>query len=260
MKITTWNVNSIRAREDRVLNWIDQHQPDVLCLQELKCTEEQFPFDGFDELGYHVIIHGQKSYNGVAIASLSYPDEVEPAVPWPEDDQSRGIAAVIDGVRVVSLYCPNGRTVGHEMYDYKLRWFDRLNDWLSTWAPSDDIVLTGDFNITFDDRDVHDPESWRDKILCSEPERDRLNALIDWGLTDALRLFDESGGVYTWWDYRTGGVLQNQGLRIDHHLISSPLVERAAAVEIDIEERKQEGDGDKPSDHAPVTLVLDDGP
>ncbi len=257
MKITTWNVNSIRAREDRVLNWIDQHQPDVLCLQELKCTEEQFPFDGFDELGYHVIIHGQKSYNGVAIASLSYPDEVEPAVPWPEDEQSRGIAAVIDGVRVVSLYCPNGRTVGHEMYEYKLQWFDRLNDWLSTFARSDDIVLTGDFNITFDDRDVHDPESWRDKILCSKPERDRLNALIDWGLTDALRLFDESGGVYTWWDYRTGGVLQNQGLRIDHQLISSPLVERAAAVEIDIEERKQEGDGDKPSDHAPVTLILD---
>lgn len=258
MKITTWNVNSIRAREDRVLNWIDQHQPDVLCLQELKCTEEQFPFDGFDELGYNVIIHGQKSYNGVAIASLSYPEQVEPAVPWPEDDQSRGVAAVIDGVRVVSLYCPNGRTVGHEMYEYKLRWFDQLNDWLSTFDRTDEIVLTGDFNITFDDRDVPDPESWRDKILCSAPERERLNALIDWGLTDALRLFDESGGVYTWWDYRTGGVLQNQGLRIDHHLISPPLVERAAAVEIDIEERKQEGDGDKPSDHAPVTLVLDD--
>ena len=258
MKITTWNVNSIRAREDRVLNWLDQHQPDVLCLQELKCTEEQFPFDGFDALGYNLIIHGQKSYNGVAIASLAAPEEVEAVVPWPEDDQSRGIAAVIDGVRVASLYCPNGRAVGHEMYEYKLRWFDRLIDWLSNFERSDDLVLTGDFNITFDDRDVHDPASWRDKILCSAPERDRLNALIDWGLTDALRLFDESSGVYTWWDYRTGGVLQNQGLRIDHHLISRPLVERAAAVEVDIEERKQEGDGDKPSDHAPVTLLLED--
>ena len=258
MKITTWNVNSIRAREDRVLNWIDQHQPDVLCLQELKCTEEQFPFDGFDALGYNVVIHGQKSYNGVAIASLSYPDDVETAVPWPEDDQSRGIAAVIDGVRVVSLYCPNGRTVGHEMYDYKLHWFDRLRDWLTSFGGSDDLVLTGDYNITFDDRDVHDPDAWRDKILCSAPERERLTALIDWGLTDALRLFDESDGVYTWWDYRTGGVLQNQGLRIDHHLISQPLVQRAQKVEVDIEERKQEGDGDKPSDHAPVTLILED--
>ncbi len=258
MKITTWNVNSIRAREDRVLNWLDQHQPDVLCLQELKCTEEQFPFDGFDALGYNLAIHGQKAYNGVAIAALDDLDEVEPAVPWPEDDQSRGIAAVINGIRVVSLYCPNGREVGHEMYDYKLSWFDRLQEWLATFDSSEALVLTGDFNITFDDRDVHDPLSWRDKILCSLPERQRLNALVEWGLTDALRLFDESDNVYTWWDYRSGGVLQNQGLRIDHHLISGPVVERATAVEIDIDERRQEGDGDKPSDHAPVTLVLED--
>lgn len=258
MKITTWNVNSIRAREDRVLNWLEEHQPDVLCLQELKCTEEQFPFDGFDALGYQVVLHGQKSYNGVAIASLDYPAEVEAGVPWPEDDQARGIAAVVNGVRVVSLYCPNGRTVGHEMYDYKLWWFDRLREWLTTFSPTDELVLTGDFNITFDDRDVHDPAAWQEKILCSTPERQRLSALTDWGLTDALRLFQEEGGVYTWWDYRGGGFPQNHGLRIDHHLISAPLRERAAAVEIDLDERRQEGDGDKPSDHAPVTLVLED--
>ncbi len=258
MRITTWNVNSIRAREDRVLNWLDQNRPDVLCLQELKCTEEQFPFDGFDQLGYQLAIHGQKSYNGVAIASLDWPDQVEVAVPWPDDDQSRGITAEIDGVQVVSLYCPNGREVGHPMYQYKLEWFDRLRAWLGQRDSADALVLTGDYNITFDDRDVNDPAAWHEKNLCSSPERERLNALIDWGLTDALRLFDESPGVYTWWDYRTGGVLQNKGLRIDHHLISDPIRERASAVEIDIEERRQEGDGDKPSDHAPVTLVLDE--
>lgn len=258
MRITTWNVNSIRAREDRVLNWLDQNQPDVLCLQELKCTEEQFPFDGFDDLGYNVVLHGQKSYNGVAILSLDFPDNVEVAVPWPDDDQSRGIAADIGGVRVVSLYCPNGRDVGHEMYRYKLEWFDRLRAWLGEQDTAGDIVLTGDYNITFDDRDVHDPEAWREKILCSTPERERLNALVDWGLTDALRLFDDSTETYTWWDYRAGGILQNRGLRIDHHLISAPLVERASGVEIDVDERRSERDGDKPSDHAPVTLVLDE--
>ncbi len=258
MKITTWNVNSIRAREDRVLNWLDQHQPDVLCLQELKCTEEQFPFDGFDALGYSVVLHGQKSYNGVAIVSLDYPDWVEEAVPWPQDDHSRGIAAEVNGIRVVSLYCPNGREVGHEMYRYKLEWFDRLRSWLDGQDAAGELVLTGDYNITFDDRDVNDPEFWHERNLCSTPERERLNALIDWGLTDALRLFDESAGVYTWWDYRTGGVQQDKGLRIDHHLITAPLVERAVAVEIDTEERQMEGDGDKPSDHAPVTLVLED--
>ena len=258
MRITTWNVNSIRARENRVLNWLDQHQPDVLCLQELKCTEEQFPFDGFDELGYQVVLHGQKSYNGVAILALDYPDDVEVAVPWPDDDQSRGIAATINGVRVVSLYCPNGRSVGHEMYHYKLEWFERLRAWLDQYDKTDQLVLTGDYNITFDDRDVHDPAAWHEKNLCSTPERERLGALVDWGLADALRLFDESADVYTWWDYRAGAVQQNNGLRIDHHLISAPLIGRASGVEIDIEERQSELDDDKPSDHAPVTLVLDE--
>ncbi len=258
MKITTWNVNSIRAREDRVLNWLDQHQPDVLCLQELKCTEEQFPFDGFDALGYQLAIHGQKSYNGVAIASLDMPDHVEVAVPWSDDDQSRGICAEINGVRVVSLYCPNGRAVGNPAYEYKLEWFDRLRAWLDGQQQDDALVLAGDYNITFDDRDVHDPEAWREQNLCSTPERERLNALLEWGLTDALRLFDESEGVYTWWDYRAGAVQQNKGLRIDHHLISNSLVKRAQAVEIDIAERQSERDDDKPSDHAPVTLVLED--
>ena len=257
MRIVTWNVNSIRARENRVLNWLDQHRPDALCLQELKCTEEQFPFDGFDALGYQVAIFGQKTYNGVAIAGLDWPDEVETAIPWPDDDQSRGIAATIGGVWIVSLYVPNGRSVDNPAYRYKLQWLDRLRGWLDGRDASEEIVLCGDFNIAPDDRDVHDPEAWREKVLCSTLERERLTALLDWGLTDAYRQFDDSAGVFTWWDYRGGSLQRNHGLRIDHHLISQPLVERASGVEIDIDER-QEDDGDKPSDHAPVTLVLDE--
>ena len=255
MRIVTWNVNSIRAREDRVLNWLDQYRPDVLCLQELKCTEEQFPFDGFDSLGYQVAIHGQKTYNGVAVVTLDFPDNVEVAVPWPDDDQARGIAVDIEGVRIVSLYVPNGRAVGNPAYDYKLEWLDHLRGWLgASCDPSQPAVLCGDYNIAPDDRDVHNPDAWRGKVLCSEPERDRLSALIDWGLTDAHRLFDDSAGVFTWWDYRGAGLARNHGLRIDHHLITQPLVERATAVEIDREERS----GDHASDHAPVTLVLDE--
>ncbi len=255
MRIVTWNVNSIRARENRVLNWLDQHRPDALCLQELKCTEEQFPFDGFDALGYQLSIHGQKTYNGVAIAALDYPEAVEAAIPWAEDDQARGIAATINGVRVVSLYVPNGRSVDNPAYQYKLEWLDRLRGWLDRQAgPAEPLVLCGDFNIAPDDRDVHDPEAWREQVLCSTPERERFAALLDWGLSDAYRLFDDSPGVFTWWDYRRGALQRNLGLRIDHHLISQPLLGRAAAVEIDTDERK----GGKPSDHAPVTLVLDE--
>ena len=258
MRITTWNVNSIRARENRVLNWLDQHRPDALCLQELKCTEEQFPFDGFDALGYQLSIFGQKTYNGVAIASLDWPEDVETAIPWANDDQSRGIAATIGGVRIVSLYVPNGRSVDNPAYSYKLEWLDRLRGWLDGQAgPEEPIVLCGDFNIAPEDRDVHDPERWREKVLCSTAERERLASLLEWGLEDAYRLFNDSDGVFTWWDYRGGALQRNQGLRIDHHLISKPLTERATAVEIDLDER-QEGPGDKPSDHAPVTLVLDE--
>ena len=254
MRITTWNVNGIRAREDRVLNWLDANRPDVLCLQELKCTEEQFPYDGFDELGYQLAIHGQKSWNGVAVVSLDFPDAVEPAVPWAEDDQARGIAATVGGVEVVSLYVPNGRSVDNPAYQYKLEWLEQLRAWLDGRDAAVPLVLCGDYNIAPDDRDVYDAESWGEAVLCSPPERERLQALLDWGLEDAYRLIDESGVAFTWWDYRGASLQRNQGLRIDHHLISQPLVERLSAVEIDLEERRAE----KASDHAPVTLVLDE--
>lgn len=254
MRITTWNVNGIRAREDRVLNWLDANRPDVLCLQELKCTEEQFPYDGFDELGYQLSIHGQKSWNGVAVVSLDFPDAVEPAVPWAEDDQARGIAATVGGVEVASLYVPNGRSVDNPAYQYKLEWLERLRAWLDGRDAAVPLVLCGDYNIAPDDRDVYDAEAWGEAVLCSPPERERLQALLDWGLEDAYRLIDETGVAFTWWDYRGGSLQRNQGLRIDHHLITQPLVERLSAVEIDLEERQAE----KASDHAPVTLVLDE--
>lgn len=255
MRIASWNVNSIRARENRVLNWLDAHQPDVLCLQELKCLEEEFPFDGFDQLGYEVSLVGQRTYNGVAIASLAPQEDVRERVPWPDDEHARGVAALIDGVRVVSVYVPNGQAVESEAWAYKLAWLDRLRDWLDANAsPDEPLVVCGDFNIAPDDRDVYDPAAWHEQNLCSTPERERLQALLDWGLQDALRVVDDAPGLYTWWDFLTDGFLHGRGLRIDLHLITPPLAERLEAVEIDSDERA----GDKPSDHAPVTLVLRD--
>ncbi|MEE9277070.1 MAG: exodeoxyribonuclease III [Dehalococcoidia bacterium] len=253
MRIVTWNVNSIRARENRVLNWLQQARPDVLCLQELKCTEEQFPYDGFEQLGYYLTIHGQKTYNGVAIASLDPPADVETAVPWPDDSHARGIAATVNGLRVVSVYVPNGAEVGSEKYAYKLEWLDRLQGWVEEHASAGEpLVLCGDFNVAPQDRDVHDPDAWREKVLCSTPERERFQALTAWGLVDAFRCFHEEEGRFTWWDYRAGALQRNLGLRIDHHLVTPALLQRAEDVEIDVDERR----GDKPSDHAPVTLVL----
>lgn len=255
MRITTWNVNSIRARENRVLNWIDQHQPDVLCLQELKCEEEQFPFDGFDQLGYEVSLLGQKSYNGVAIASPSFPDSVEERIPWPDDADARGIASTFDDLTVATVYVPNGRQVGHDHYHYKLEWLERLLGWLERSAsPDQPLVICGDFNVAPDDRDLFDPGAWHEQNLATTAERERLQALLDWGLHDALRVLTDEAAQYTWWDFLTDGFLHNRGLRIDLHLITQPLVERLEAVEIDTEERA----GEKPSDHAPVTLVLRD--
>ena len=257
MRITTWNVNSIRARLNRVLNWLDAQQPDVICLQELKCLEEQFPFDGFDTLGYDLAIAGQKTYNGVAVGARTRLEDVAGGLPWAEDDAARGLAASVEGVRVVSLYVPNGQKPGSDKYRYKLDWLAQLRGWLEAHAsPDEPLVLCGDFNVAPDDRDVHDPEAWREQILCSTPEREHFQALLDWGLSDAFRHLTDEPGHYTWWDFRTRAFGRNAGLRIDHHLVTAPLLERLEAVEIDLEERG--GGGETPSDHAPVTLVLRD--
>ena len=258
MRITTWNVNSIRARKDRALAWLDRVQPDLVCLQELKCTDDVFPREPFEAKGYQIATYGQKTYNGVGLLSRASLQDVAQVHPLPDDPAARGIAATIDGVRVIDLYVPNGKEVGSESYAYKLRWLDGLATWLrERHRPDEPLLICGDFNIAPDDRDVYDPEAWREQVLCSTPERDALRVLIDWGLTDALRHFTDAPGLYTWWDFKTFGFQRKQGLRIDHFLVTAPVLARAQGVDIDIDERRgDKKDAEKPSDHAPVSLTL----
>ncbi|RKY22038.1 MAG: exodeoxyribonuclease III [Planctomycetota bacterium] len=250
MSIATWNVNSARARLPRLLAWLEQHSPDVVCLQEVKCVDEQFPAEPIEALGYHVETFGQKTYNGVAILSKDTPDDVVRGFPDDAPDaQARAIAATVRGYRVLNLYVVNGKQVGDVKYDYKLRWLDSLTRYVhAAFDMGDKLVLTGDFNITFDDRDLYDPDGWRDKILCSPPEREALAALMAPGLVDAFREFEPEGGHYSWFDFRTRGFQRGNGLRIDHFLLSPPAMAACTGVSIDLEERGQE----KPSDHAPV--------
>ena len=255
MQIATWNVNSVRARLERVLHWLEQRSPDVVCLQEIKCLDEQFPREPIEELGYHVETFGQKTYNGVAILSKHRPDDVLRGVPGEgEDAQRRVIGATIDDVMVLNLYVVNGQSVGSEKFAYKLDWLARLTAFVREhYDMAEKVVLCGDFNITFDDRDVYDPEEWREKILCSTTEREALARLMRPGLADAFRKFEEAAGHYTWWDFRTRGFSRDQGLRIDHFLMSPPALAACRAVEID----KGARGGEKPSDHAPVIATLD---
>ncbi|MCB9780108.1 MAG: exodeoxyribonuclease III [Alphaproteobacteria bacterium] len=258
MRIATWNVNSIRARLDRALDWLDDRQPDVVCLQEIKCLDEQFPRAAFEARGYHVETYGQKTYNGVAILSRTPPTEVFRRIPWEDDEQARGIACRIDDVLIVDLYVVNGKQVGDPKYTYKLEWLDRLMDWLDAHTSPDDLLcVCGDYNIAPDDIDVHDPVAWHERILCSTPERERFQRLLDWGLVDSFRQFDDRPGQYSWWDMRTRGFERGQGLRIDHLLVTEPLLEAALDCAIDLDERAREHDSIKPSDHAPVVLALE---
>ncbi|MBT5772797.1 MAG: exodeoxyribonuclease III [Dehalococcoidia bacterium] len=259
MRIATWNVNSVRTREDRVLLWLREHEPDVLCMQETKVVDEDFPTAGFEELGYTVSIHGQKTYNGVAIASRLPVEDVVVGLPLDGDDEARGIAVTVGGVRIVDVYVPNGSEVGSDKYAYKLRWLDALGAWLDGNAdPSAALVVTGDYNIAPDDRDVWDAEAWRGQVLCTDEERARFQSLLRWGLTDALRAVNDEASVYTQWDYRGAAFRFNQGVRIDHLLVSGPVLERLQSVELSRDDRKVRDGVAKPSDHIPVTLVLSD--
>jgi exodeoxyribonuclease-3 len=255
MNITSWNVNSVRARLDRVLDWIDAHQPDVLCMQETKCIDAELPVDRFRERGYAIESVGQKTYNGVAILSRTPMTDVLRALPDAEDPQARGISARIDGVRVVNLYVPNGGELTSDKYPYKLGWLDKLVERLRPWA-GEPLVVCGDFNIAPADADCYDPDGWRGQVLVSDPERSRFRQLLDLGLTDAWRVFHKDAGLYTWWDYRNDGFSQNKGLRIDHHLVSAAVLARATDVSVDLLERGKP----QASDHAPVTLHLRDHP
>ncbi len=255
MLIATWNVNSIRARLPRVLAWLERKNPDVVLLQETKCQDEAFPFEPLEDAGYRVAHHGQKTYNGVAILARRSLEDVRRGMPdEAEGADRRVIAAQVDDVLFVNLYVVNGQEVGSPKYAYKLDWMERVRAYLAAnFDTAEKVVVAGDFNVTFDDRDVYDPEAWRERILCSTPERQALGRIVDLGYTDALRRFHEEAGIYTWWDFRTRGFQRGNGLRIDHLLMSAPALEACTGVEVDLEERA----GERPSDHAPVLATLE---
>ncbi len=249
MKVCSWNVNSARVRMPHVLDWLSAHQPDVLGLQEIKMQTDVFPVDAVTAAGYHYAVDGQKTYNGVALLSRQEPVDITCGIPGYPDEQKRFIAATYGETRVINLYVPNGQTVDSEKYTYKLEWLDALlahvADALKNYPR---LVMFGDFNIAPEDRDVHTPEEWKDRILCSEPERARLQALIALGLVDVYRLFDQREKSFSWWDYRAAGFRRNRGLRIDLILASAQMAKLCTNSQIDIEPRALE----KPSDHAPV--------
>jgi exodeoxyribonuclease-3 len=250
LRIVSWNINSLRKRQDRLLGWLRETQPDVVCLQETKCTDEQFPADALREAGYFSAFHGQKSYNGVAILSTVEPREVRPALCDEEEDpQARVIAATINDVRVFSVYAPNGQAVGSPAYEYKLKWYERLRSCLTNHeSAAANLVVCGDFNVAPADEDVHDPALWRGAIMCSDGERAAFHSLCDSGLVDTLRLHRKETGIFSWWDYRMLSFPKNRGLRIDAVLASRGLADRCTDAGIDREMRK----GKEPSDHAPV--------
>jgi exodeoxyribonuclease-3 len=250
MKIATWNVNSITARLEVVKRWVEGALPEVLCLQELKCTDDKFPADAFKALGYESLTHGQKTYNGVAILSRVPVTDIQRGFHDDEADaHARLIAATVGGIRVVNVYIPNGRAVGDEKYFFKLDWLKRLRSFFDSHYQTDSpVLICGDFNVAPESRDVHDPAAWEGKILCSEPERKAMDLVRQWGFTDAFRMFHEDGGHYSWWDYRTGAWQRNDGLRIDHIWITPTLAPWCINSWIDKEPR----DWERPSDHTPV--------
>ena len=258
MKITTWNVNSLTARLQHVLDWLATNPVDVLCLQELKMSDDKFPLEVLAAAGYEAAVFGQKTYNGVAILSRTPLRDVARNIGGFTDAHSRVISATVDTargpLRIVNGYFVNGQSLDSEKFIYKMKWLDALHDWLrAELVAHPDLVLLGDFNITPEDRDSFDPDGLRETIHHSTLERDQFKALLDLGLADTFRLFDQPDKSYSWWDYRMLGYPKNRGLRIDHILASTPVVPRVAACTIDRVPRKWE----KPSDHAPVTVEID---
>ncbi len=255
MRLATWNVNSLKARLGRVEEWLGQVQPDVLCLQETKLADAAFPLMTFQALGYDAAHVGQGQWNGVAILSRVGLDDVVAGFDDgdDEDPEARLVWATCGGIRVASVYVPNGREVGHEQYDYKLRWLARLAAVVEArHAPDDPLVLCGDWNIAPDDRDVWDPAQFVGATHVSQPERQVVRDLAAWGLVDVFREAYDAPGLFSWWDYRAGNFHKGKGMRIDLVLATRPVADRAAAVLIDRNARKGKG----PSDHAPVIVDL----
>jgi exodeoxyribonuclease III len=253
MKIATWNVNSLRVRLPHLLDWLAQEQPDVVGLQELKCTEEQFPFAELAAAGYQAAVNGQKTYNGVALLAREMPQDVSRDLTGFGDEQKRIISGTVNGVRIVNAYVVNGQAVGSEKYDYKLRFLDAFRQNLAAeHTAHPELVVMGDFNIAPTPDDTHDPAQWEGKILCSEPERAGLKAICDLGLADSFDLATEPDGRFTWWDYRQAGFRRDLGLRIDHLLVSPEAAKRLTGWRVDKAPRRLE----RPSDHAPVIITL----
>ena len=259
MKFATWNVNSLTVRLPQVLDWLHDNPVDVLALQELKLTDDKFPEDAFKATGYQAQWFGQKTYNGVALISKTPALDVVKNIPGFEDEMSRVITGTFatghDGppLRLVGAYFPNGQEPGSDKFEYKIAWLEGLRHWLRTeLAHYPQLVLMGDYNITFDDLDVWDPQGMQEQIHCTEEERYHLRALLALGLNDAHRLFTQPGKSYSWWDYRDLAFRRNRGLRIDHILISEALKPLAKACWIDKAPRQNE----RPSDHAPVVIEL----
>lgn len=249
MKIATWNVNSLKVRLPQVLTWLETEQPDVLALQETKVTDDNFPIEAIAGAGYRAAFSGQKTYNGVAILARSEITDPITDPPGLDDAQRRILAGTVEGIRIVNLYVVNGESVDSEKYAYKLDWLRRLQLWLKDeLAAHPRMIILGDFNIAPDDRDVHDPASWKGKVLCSEPEREALRGILAMGLADCFRLHDQPAEQFSWFDYRAASFRRNRGLRIDLILASSPLLQQCRSSRIDLAPRAWE----RPSDHAPV--------
>ncbi len=253
MRLATWNVNSLKVRLPQVLNWLAVNQPDVLCLQETKLQDENFPTTEIMNAGYQSIYAGQKTYNGVALLGKKVGSEVITAIPGLIDPQKRVLAATYGDARIVCIYVPNGESVGSEKYQYKLDWLVALNKWLrDELIRYPKLALLGDFNIAPEERDVHDPELWEGKVLFSYLEREAFKELLKLGLVDSFRLFNQPDKSYTWWDYRMMAFRRNMGMRIDHILLSKEFASTCTTCTIDKEPRKNE----RPSDHSPVIVDL----
>ena len=258
MQLATWNINSLKVRLPQVLNWLAAHPVDVLCLQELKMSDDKFPHDSFRQIGYHAVWAGQKTYNGVAILSRTPGTAMRRNIPGFDDPQQRVLAITLPSLagelRVVCAYCPNGQAVGAEKYAYKLAWFAALHDYLADELRRyPQLAVLGDYNVAPTDADVHNPEKWQGQVLVSAAERQAFFKLLDLGLTDAFRLFTQPEKSFTWWDYRQFAWRRNAGLRIDHILLSTTLAKHCVACEIDAKPRANE----QPSDHTPIIATLD---
>ena len=254
LTIATWNVNSIRARTERVIPWLEENKPDVLCMQELKVEADKFPTELFTAIGYQVVLHAQKTYNGVAIVSRVPAEDVRTGMDdGVEDDQARLIGATVAGVRIYSVYAPNGQAVGTDKFEYKLQWLDRFRRFLDGKLDrAQPLLLCGDWNVAPEAKDVHDPVAWAKETLFHVDARVALERVRAWGLVDLFRLQHQEPGYYTWWDYQMLAFPKGRGLRIDHLFATDPLARKCTDCWIDREARK----GQKPSDHAPVVATF----